>query len=341
MHGLEIGIGWTGGAIERVELRSHRPDTSCLLPGRTPDEALALLGRLYTVCGHAQRAAAELALGAALGRPPTATRREQLLRECGREAVQEHLWRLLVDWPKKLGLPPLQERFAHWYRRCSGMDAEWPAALLDEIAAAWLASPLASLDDWADLRAFDAWSARGDAALAPLFRALAAAPALRGCTTPAPAPERSPEETGPFVQHAEHPWLAALVADGRPVAARVAARLVGLVATAGNLAGRGDPDLETEFDADAPAPRCGTSIVTTARGLLVHEVRIGAERIERYAIQTPTDRNFGAHGAYVARVEGLPVADAAAAVRLADLWALALDPCVPYRVGVAGSAVHA
>jgi hypothetical protein len=335
MTALRIEIGWAGGAIERVELRSHRPDTSRLLPGRTPAEALALLGRLYAVCGQAQRAAAELALGAALARPPSVARREELLRECAREAVQEHLWRVLVDWPKKLGLAPAQDRFAYWYRRCAGADAAWPADLRTELAGSWLACPVDAIDAWHQLGAYEAWCARTEPALAPLFRALrAAAPEQSGA-----AP--SADETGPVVQHAEHPWIAALLASARPLEARVAARLVGLVALAGNLAHCGDPDAETEFDADSPAAGRGRAVVTTARGVLVHDVRTDGERIASYSIHTPTDCNFAAHGAYVAHVQGRAARSAEEAVRVADLWALALDPCVPYAVSLAGSAGHA
>lgn len=334
--GLEIGIGWRAGAIERVELRSHRPDTSRLLPGRTPAEAMALLGRLYTVCGHAQRAAAELALGAALGREPAAARRVELRLACEREAVQEHLWRLLVDWPKKLGVAAEHERFAHWYRRCATPDPAWPAALLVEVADRWLERPVATVDDWGDLRAYDAWTQRATPVLAPSFRELrrAAERAGRGAT------ERRADETGPVVQHAEHPWIDALQAAGRAVEARVAARLVGLLAIAGNLAGRGDPDLATEFDADAPAAGHGAAVVTTARGVLAHDVHVAGDRIERYSIRTPTDGNFAAGGAYVAHLAGCAATTEAEALRSADLWALALDPCVPYCV-VAGSVGHA
>lgn len=337
MHaGLDIGIGWREGTIERVELRSHRPDTSRLLPGRTPAEAMALLGRLYTVCGHAQRAAAELALGAALGRETAVARRVELRLACEREAVQEHLWRLLVDWPRKLGLPPAQERFAHWYRRCAAPDADWPVALLGEVADCWLECPLESVDDWCDLHAYEAWTQRATPALAPLFRHLRAA----ATGTVGGTPRAATEETGPAVQYAEHPWLEALEAEGRAVEAHVAARVVGLLCIAGNLAGRGDPDLATEFDADAPAAGRGTAVVTTARGALVHDVHVAGERIERYSIHTPTDGNFAPDGAYVAHVAGRAAATEADALRIADLWALALDPCVPYRIA-AGSIGHA
>lgn len=337
MSALEIRIGWNGGAIDRVELRSHRPDTSRLLPGRTPDEALALLGRLYAVCGHAQRAAAELALCAALGRAPAAGRPAELLCACTSEAVQEHLWRLLVDWPKKLGLSPQQDRFAHWYRRCSVADGSWPADLLAELAADWLACPVADLETWSDLRTCDAWSERAEPTLAPLFRQLHSAAAVPARAGAAPAAD----ETGPVAQHAEHPWVSALLGAGREIEARVAARLVGLVALAGNFASGCDPDRELDFDADAPGAGRGRAVVTTARGLLVHEVEVEAGRIASYRIQTPTDRNFASDGAYVAHVEGVPAGTAAAAARCADLWALALDPCVPYRIDVVERAAHA
>lgn len=335
MSTLDIDIGWAAGAIERVELRSHRPDTSRVLPGRTPDEALALLGRLYTVCGRAQRAAAEFALGAALGRSPTVERRAELLRACAIEAVQEHLWRLLVDWPRALGLLPAQERFAHWYRRCGADDADWPSALLEEIERSWIGRPADALAEWSDPAAWDAWLEDRGPALAALFAELRAAPAARRDAGARTARTPRVAETGAVVQHAEHPCIAGLLAAGRGVEARAVARLVGLATLAGNLCGRGDRDLETEFDAGSRGPGRATAVVTTARGLLVHDVALADERIASYSIRTPTDANFAADGAYVAQVRGRTAADAAEAVRIAELWALALDPCVPYAVRLA------
>ncbi|MBS0396928.1 MAG: hypothetical protein JSR54_20080, partial [Proteobacteria bacterium] len=73
-------------------------------------------------------------------------------------------------------------------------------------------------------------------------------------------------------------------------------------------------------------------------GMLEHAVEVDAGRVARYEIRTPTDFNFAADGPFVARLAGRAAPDAAAARRMAELWALAFDPCVGYAVAVSGAA---
>ena len=239
------------------------------------------------------------------------------------------------------------DRFAYWYRRIAAADAGWPRELAAELASAWLGRAPAQLDDWGALDAYDAWMRTAGPGFAPLFAALraaepSAAPAAgerRGSAAQAAAPE-----TGAFVQYGEHPWLAALHAAGRGLEARVGARVVALARLLDALAAPGASDAELELDAASPAERCGRAAVTTARGVLVHDVTLADGRIARYGIRTPTECNFATGGAYRSLVAARRAADAPAAARLADLWALALDPCVPYTVRVADagrSADHA
>ena len=341
MPALSIDVGWRDGAIDAVGIRADLPQPSKVLAGRTPAEALALLGRLYSVCGQAQRAAAELALAAASATTLAAGRHAELEAAVARECATEHLWRLLVDWPRKLGLADASARFAYWYRRIAADGAGWPCELRTEFASAWLGRDPACLEDWSTLAAYDAWTRGEQPSLAPVFAALRAADVSAGSASRARpasgAPDRAVVETGAYVQYGEHPWLAALTAAGRGLEARVAARVVALARLLDALVAPGAGDAEMELDAGSPADRCGRAAVTTARGVLVHDVTLLDGRVVRYAIRTPTECNFAADGAYRALLATRPAADAAAAARLADLWALALDPCVPYTVHTAGS----
>lgn len=356
MPGLRIDVDWRAGAIADVSLRADLPKASAVLAGRTPAEALQLLALLYAVCGRAQRAASELALCAAGGPATTPTRRAELALGVASEAVVEHLWRLLVDWPRKLGVSTSQDRFAHWYRRIASPAPGWQE-LERELAGEWLAVPLDWLDGWHTLREYDGWLDASPAPLARTFAALRAAdPAsprgaapsreagapLRDHGVPRSGGERQVPvaETGAVEQYADHPWVGALLASGRGLEARIAARLVGATSLVASLARPADADAEVELDATSPAERCGRAAVQTARGMLVHDVRLDGDRIVTYAIRTPTEINFAADGAYRALLAGRASDDAAAARRVADLWALALDPCVPYEVhgGVAGHA---
>lgn len=352
MPALSIELGWHGGAIDAVALRADLPQAARVLEGRTPDEALALLGRLYSVCGQAQRAAAELALAAATGTPLPAARHGTLEAAVARECASEHLWRLLVDWPRKLGIGGVPDRFAYWYRRIGAADGDWAAELGRELAGEWLGVSEPQLETWSSVADYEQWARTGATPLATLFAALQAAEsAATGGRVQAAAASRAgavlvAPETGAFVQHGEHPWLASLQAAGRGLEARVAARVVALTRLAAALAAPGACDTELELDAESPALRCGRAVVTTARGVLVHDAAVADGRIARYGIRTPTECNFADGGAYRALLLGQPAADAAAAARLADLWALALDPCVPYSVRAAetvsgGSVGHA
>jgi hypothetical protein len=346
MPALAIDVGWHDGAIGPVGIRADLPQASRVLQGRTPAEAVALLSRLYAVCGHAQRAAAELALSAASAGPLAADRHVALEDAVARECAVEHLWRLLVDWPRKLGIAGAPDRFAAWYRRIGGAEQGWAADLVAELAV-WLGVPPERLDDWGTAAAHDAWAAAGASQYAQLFGALRAAELAMAGSAGASAMPAAYDETGAFVQYRDHAWLTALDAAGRGLEARVAARVVALTRLAAALAQPHRVDVELDLDAASPAAGCGRAAVATARGVLVHDVVLEGDRIERYAIRTPTECNFAEHGAYRALVSARRARDAGGAERLADLWALALDPCVPYTVRAtpvttaAGSAAHA
>ena len=76
----------------------------------------------------------------------------------------------------------------------------------------------------------------------------------------------------------------------------------------------------------------------TARGLLLHHARIDDDRVEDYRIVAPTDWNFHPDGALARGLVGLEADDATAVAQRAGLAALALDPCVAFRIEVARDA---
>jgi len=330
---LEIRVGWGDGAIQGIEIRSTRPEPSRLLAGLDPATVLALLSRLYAICGRAQRACAELALAAAGGTALAAGRRAELARAIAAEAVQEHLWRLLLDWPAALGLAPQQAEFKRWYGRIAADATLWPAELRTELELDWIGRPLAELAAFADLRRFDDWRRDGHAPFAVLFARLGDEAASASA---APGRTLATECECALAACAEHPWVAALCGGGRWLEAHVAARVVGLATVLAAAAGGAG----VEMDAEAPSPGRGVALVATARGMLEHDVTVSGGRVDRYLIRTPTDFNFAADGPYASRLRGRPAADAAAAERAAALWALAFDPCVAYAVSAA-EAAHA
>ena len=102
---LQIDRTASGGAtlLRAIDIVDRRPNVGAALAGLAAPAALDLIGRLYGICGSAQRLAARLALCAAgrEDRPPEPAMHDAVRRE----RVQEHAWRLLVDWPRAVGMP--------------------------------------------------------------------------------------------------------------------------------------------------------------------------------------------------------------------------------------------
>jgi Ni,Fe-hydrogenase I large subunit len=78
----------------------------------------------------------------------------------------------------------------------------------------------------------------------------------------------------------------------------------------------------------------GLGAVETARGLLLHRVRVHDECVVDYQIVAPTEWNFHPEGALVRRLTGLATADQADLLRTARLDVHTLDPCVACRVEI-------
>jgi Ni,Fe-hydrogenase I large subunit len=75
--------------------------------------------------------------------------------------------------------------------------------------------------------------------------------------------------------------------------------------------------------------------VQTARGLLLHRVRIADGRVTDYRIVAPTEWNFHPDGALARGLVGATAGSAVALKRQARLAVQALDPCVAFQVEIA------
>jgi hypothetical protein len=97
---LDIHLDVHRGA---VAIRSSRPLAATrIFVGKSPSQAVRLLPTLFSLCGTAQAVACVSACEQALGRQPSEAvlaRRQALLLA---ETIKEHLWRLLLDWPRML-----------------------------------------------------------------------------------------------------------------------------------------------------------------------------------------------------------------------------------------------
>jgi hypothetical protein len=333
---------------------------------------------LFAVCGGAQRAAAVSALAAA-GATDVDADAVRDTNGVALETIQEHIWRLLIDWPQAMGGVPnatpvaaVRHRIAVAARAADGRATlgdppamrELGAELSGLAAQAIYGMPPAAWVELATLEALDAWTARGATSCAALLGAmLSEMPTLgRSDVRLMPVPtrealldvvvsaqdgdrdfERSPTwagvpvETGVLARTARHPIVAALILrNGHAVATRYVARLVDL---AWSLLGicEGSPD-DNEWPrvlAFAVGSADGFAAVRTARGLLVHRVRVESGHVADYRIVAPTEWNFHPHGALASGLAGLPAGSRRELQTHARIAVQALDPCVPCRLEVA------
>jgi Ni,Fe-hydrogenase I large subunit len=181
-------------------------------------------------------------------------------------------------------------------------------------------------------------AASGVALLPPdgeaVARAIGAALAADAAFERAPTWQGAPAETGALARMRTQAWIAAIVASsGRSALARLAARIVELVAHV-----RPDAPPPTRLaGAVTVAPGAGIGWVETARGLLVHAVEIAAGVVRRYRIVAPTEWNFHPRGALAAGLDGAAASGEDELRRLVRLAVESLDPCVAYRVEVANA----
>ncbi|MFZ5558999.1 MAG: nickel-dependent hydrogenase large subunit [Pseudomonadota bacterium] len=367
---IRLSVRWDGIRVHQVAVHSSRPLLAAsILEGKRPADAAGLVPRLFALCAGAQRACSEAALREAAGDggdDELAWRRElDVITECALES----LWRLTLDLPQTLGQDPepmalSAVRRAFAAARLAGTGEAWRDAAatlrmaLDRIVLgqhfeSWLQTqPLEGLERWLGCgRTSTArrmrmlwrhdWGASGVPLMPSEIRVpsvMALAPLLR--TDPdfprRPSWEGGPRETGALAREQHHPLIAALLASrGTTVAVRWLARLIELTRLALTLERMGDERRPLgAVGSLRVAPGVGMAWVENARGLLIHWVEMGGERIARYVIVAPTEWNFHPDGPFVGALTGMEVPDAKTLERRARLLAQALDPCVAYRIEV-------
>ena len=351
-----------GRRISGLRVEKPRLQAAQRLVGCSVDEAIGLVPTLFGVCSRAQGIAAKAACVAAGA--PNLARAEAWAEEriLATEIAQEHLSRLMLDWPKLFGHPPRSDRFVELQRRL-GLSGDSRAAydlggdLLDLVVVELLTGFFRAAREPSGLREFVERARRGGsigAALAdliemgsstlegeavPLLPALAAGawahelggvPSADFCA--APTLFGRAHESGVLARHAGSMMVRNLLTHRHRIAARLFARVVDLSDCASRLRHPLASDMPLLVDAAPLGENAGLACVETARGLLMHAVRLDGERIAEYAIVTPTEWNFHADGPFVREGCGWAAeSDEAALLRLKAL-ALSLDPCIEYEI---------
>lgn len=292
--GMKITVRPDGSGLAAEVRPAPSLPLTRLLAGKSPEDAAALLPRLFSLCRSAQGAAARLTLGLDPGNSAGA------LRE---ELIRDHLLKLLMTWPQMMGLPVARlPRPGETARALFG-----PAARLPQ-----------------DAPAFEAWLGDG-AGTAPLVAA------LRDAFAPGEAVADLPDvddttalsdaavENSPGLRHPDHPLLSAVAAGhGRGPLWRALSRLV---------------DIEAALTGALPSPRVlpdGTALAPAARGLYALRIDTDGTGVTGLTRRTPTDHMLASGGMLDRSIASLPSAKAGLAPLVIDL----LDPCVACEIGV-------
>lgn len=354
---LTLGVVWDGEAVTATAVHSTRPMAAQVLKGKTPTQVVQIVPLLFSVCGRAQGAAASVALLAAMREESPAVAAMERTIVC--EALQEHLWRMMMDWPDLLGIPQQDKQFAAWFallrkigageaelagflrefeQEALGMTAaEWrKMATYAEVQAWWrksenvLARVLAKLDEMPQSR-----GNRNEARLLPAWSAAEAQQACAGKWesrfAAQPEWQGAAAETGAWSYHAD----SALLRDvwqqsGAKALVRVLARLLDMVELASGTAA-------ARLSMSSPAVDEGIAAVRTARGLLLHRVRLDGDKVADYQIVAPTEWNFHPAGAFAQDLCGLAEHDGGLLEYRAQIEVMSLDPCVAYEVEIRNS----
>lgn len=303
---------------------SERPRVSELFRGKPVAGMLAMIPMVFAVCGQAQGAAARAAVAAARGEPVAPVMDAAIAAE----AAREHLFYLLGNTDRALLAQAWRET------RVPGDAARAMAAqLLGMEGEAFLGlRSLEHLGEWSRLEAslperfrqlhqgpVPNWHSRPLPSL-PAEESLIQWPRLDANFAAAPLYQGVPAETGAWARQVTDPLLENL-AD-RPFQARWLARLKEWVTwcCTGPLAGPG------RLSSVTVAESIGRSAVETARGLLLHEVRLNGDVLEDLVIVAPTEWNFHPQGVLASwlRLGG----DSG----MIEEGVKALDPCVPLKI---------
>jgi len=326
---IEVRLSTHAGQVSGVDINNTRPrGVAKVFAGRTPDETLSMLGRVFSLCATAQTIAGleamEMACAVSVPEPQRAAR--SILREA--EMLTQTVLRVCMDWPRLLGAAP-----AAWVARL---------ALSTQVA---LEADLFGGQDWkvvgGALMRPDGTAARSrlsvlHGALKDILSAdgfadqLLAALDARGLNGFGALADDAELETGALSRH----WndmhvVAARGAFGAGLRARLLARFAdmrdlpaSLLVTMENLG-----PCEGGFE-PAHVNGEGKATVETARGALTHTVSVKDGKISAYTIYAPTDLNFLNDGVVAMGLMGAKCADLEALNTAAELHVLAVDPCV-------------
>ncbi len=353
-----IRLSWDGHRITGVEITSGRlPHLTDLFEGRGEQDVLAMLPRLFTLCGNAHSIAARHAFALASGNTPAVTPREILTLLL--ENLRESLFRILLTWgsPDADGAARLTRPAGALLARVSGAPAQVDLKRIRKDLERLRANVEREIlgEDAADFLARDenallAWMTRG-ATPAARFLGTTLTCALAETAIPPPLGREDLPKVEKALDSREwrdyvlHPHVAGVprhTAPGDRRACRLPApcglfvrRLAALADTLHRLT-----RLPDDPHPATPLPAGGSmACVETARGWLIHKVLLESGKVRAYRILAPTEWNFHPRGIAYRLLKAIEGRDETRIARLAGWLVLAIDPCVDHKIEL--EAVHA
>lgn len=350
---LQVSARWSHRRLTDVCIRNTRPAATRLLIGRPAHQAVALVPRLFSLCGHAHGLAAGAALAAATTADCVPHPELRATLALTAETLREHLGKLLLDWPRLFNRPAAESAYAKLYRQLNRTD--WTSHEALAVGDAILVQMQKSFPtvSGAPVEDEQGGPSRGLIEAISLGYELVHAPATRPIPSAQPAsawakqidtlfqpgfaqkPHRDgmPCETGALIRQADVEVVARLLHHGNRVGARVLARLVEVFAGAHALRAPLDQPA-TSLDAAVADDGSGVATVETARGLLLHALRLDKGRIADYVIIAPTDWNLHPQGVLAQEAAGCSTETASRALLMLNALVLALDPCMEFHVSL-------
>ena len=373
---FELAGSFTLHPGERPSITGQRPVLgsgllSRVLRGREADQVEQALGQLFSLCGHAHRRTARLAMHAAQRAQPTLLPEPPSL-ELSLRTAMDHLRSMTMDWPNYgLGWPtPCPVPLAQTHADMSEAQA---AAALQQLKA-WLETSVLHqpTSDWlvqhSAPEALLAWCQQHAGAVPPasfLLDSHTAASALQTTYRPLDLLDQDPEkqtlqlqqvaqaiasqtgfaqrpiwlgqcaETGAWSRVRRRQWAAVSgpeTSGGMNAWTRLASRWFELVQLCGDEPGQDSSPAKLSSGALALGQGQALGWCEMARGLLLHWVQLDSQgQVDAYQVVAPTEWNFHPDGALAQALMQLSPKDTTQATLLSK----AFDACVACQVSLA------
>lgn len=299
---LLVDVRHDGRCIVELTPQLTRPSEQVggLLKNREADQAVMLLGMLFSICTSAHQAAAERALADARGVSLDSDNSARLEQQVVVERIRESAMRLLMDWHYPCDNDEVLTacvRCCHLLNRSLGSAECDVAEQVDALARWWRATRCGSTDH-------QIWIAGR-------------------C-----------ERFGGIVLNQTEGRVP--LEGGLNAADLLASRLNALVdqIDRGIALLTGDSTVDS-IGAPAGVRANGRSVgwALTSRGWLMHEVSLDGNRVSDWRILAPTDRNFHTRGKLWQLLRGVAV-EPEEVEALVRTLTLAIDPCVAFEVNI-------